>query len=46
MIILGLIFSTALIGMAINGSKVHSQNLIQIKGSDSELNLVQRLDLG
>ena len=38
-----LVISIAIGGLVLMGSQAQSQNMIQVKGSDSELNLVQRL---
>jgi phosphate transport system substrate-binding protein len=38
-----LVISIAIGGLALIGSEAHGQNMIQVKGSDSEVNLVQRL---
>ena len=38
-----LVIGLALLGSAHYGSEVNAQNMIQVKGSDSEVNLVQRL---
>lgn len=38
-----LVIGFAIGGIALLGSEAQSQNMIQVKGSDSELNLVQRL---
>ena len=38
-----LVMGIAVGGLALTGSEAQSQNMIQVKGSDSELNLVQRL---
>ena len=38
-----LVISTAIGGLVLMGSDAHSQGMIQVKGSDSEVNLVQKL---
>ena len=38
-----LVIGIAIGGLVLIGSEAHGQNMIQVKGSDSEVNLVQRL---